>query len=160
MNAPNQALHNRVDAVLALAASRLDAQRAQAVESVAREYFNRVDPDDLAERTPEDLLGTVLSHLQLGDMREPGHPKVRIFAPTPGEDGWTSRHTVIQIVNDDMPFLVDSVANAIAAFEPVTMVAAPALRDWLAGTEPSSRKNKPRRATSPSSVSPRRDSAG
>ncbi|MDF2465289.1 MAG: NAD-dependent glutamate dehydrogenase [Ramlibacter sp.] len=113
MNAPNQALHNRVDAVLALAASRLDAQRAQSVESVAREYFNRVDPDDLAERTPEDLLGTVLSHLQLGDMREPGHPKVRIFAPTPGEDGWTSRHTVIQIVNDDMPFLVDSTSLEI-----------------------------------------------
>ena len=113
MNAPTQALHNRVDAVLALAASRLDAQRAQAVESVAREYFNRVDPDDLAERTPEDLLGTLLSHLQLGDVREPGRPKVRIFAPTPGEDGWTSRHTVIQIVNDDMPFLVDSTSLEI-----------------------------------------------
>ena len=113
MNAPPQALHNRVDAVLALAASRLDAQRLQAVESVAREYFHRVDPDDLAERTPEDLLGSLLSHLQLGDVRQPGRPKVRIFGPTPGEDGWTSRHTVIQIVNDDMPFLVDSASLEI-----------------------------------------------
>jgi len=113
MNASTQALHNRVDAVLALAALQLDAGRRETLEIFAREYFSRLDADDLAERTPEDLLGALLSHLQLGDVREPGRPKLRIFAPTPGEDGWSSRHTVIQIVNDDMPFLVDSTSLEI-----------------------------------------------
>jgi glutamate dehydrogenase len=113
MNASTQALHNRVDAVLALAALRLDTARRQTVESVARTYFARMDADDLAERTPEDLLGALLSHIQLGEEREPGRPKLRIFGPTPGEDGWSSRHTVIQIVNDDMPFLVDSTSLEI-----------------------------------------------
>ena len=113
MNAVTPAVHSRVDAVLALAASQLDAPRRKLVEAVAREYFNRVDPDDLAERTPEDLLGALLTHLHLGEVRESGRPKVRIFSPTPGEDGWTSRHTVIQIVNDDMPFLVDSTSLEI-----------------------------------------------
>ena len=41
-------------------------------------------------------------------MRQPGRPTVRIFSPTPGEDGWSSPHSVIHVVNDDMPFLVDS----------------------------------------------------
>ena len=108
MNASAQALHNRVEAVLALAASRLDAARQKIIEGFAREYFRRLDSEDLAERTPEDLLGALLSHLQLGQQRQPGRPKVRVFSPTAGEDGWWSRHSVIQIVNDDMPFLVDS----------------------------------------------------
>lgn len=28
--------------------------------------------------------------------------------------GWESSHTVLQVVNDDMPFLVDSVTMALA----------------------------------------------
>src|SRR3546814_6806668 len=35
--------------------------------------------------------------------------KVRVHNPTLSEDGWKSPHTVVQVVNDDMPFLVDSV---------------------------------------------------
>ncbi|ROZ69023.1 NAD-glutamate dehydrogenase [Ramlibacter sp. WS9] len=113
MNAPDQALHNRISAVLALSASRLDAARHKRVEGMAHAYFNRVDADDLAERTPEDLLGALLSHIQLGEERQSGRAKLRIFGATAGEDGWTSRHTVIQIVNDDMPFLVDSTSLEI-----------------------------------------------
>jgi glutamate dehydrogenase len=108
MNASTQAMHNRVDAVLALAAARLEPARQQLVAAIAAEYFQRLDAQDLAERTPDDLLGALLSHLQLGDVRQPGRAKVRIFSPTPGEDGWRTRHSAIQIVNDDMPFLVDS----------------------------------------------------
>ncbi len=113
MNAATQALHNRLDAVLALAASRLEAHRCKVLESFAPEYFSRLDAEDLAERTPEDLLGALLSHLQLGEVREPGRAKLRIFSPTPGEDGWWSRHSVIHVVNDDMPFLVDSTSLEI-----------------------------------------------
>jgi glutamate dehydrogenase len=113
MNASTQALHNRIDAVVALAASQLDAARHKVVEGLAREYFSRLDAQDLAERTPEDLLGALLSHVQLGEAREPGRAKIRIFSPTAGEDGWSSRHSVIQVVNDDMPFLVDSTTMEI-----------------------------------------------
>jgi glutamate dehydrogenase len=108
MNASTQAVHNRLAAVLALAAARLEPSRQQVIQKIAPEYFQRLDPHDLAERTPEDLLGALLSHLQLGEVREPGQPTIRIFSPTPGEDGWSSPHSVIHVVNDDMPFLVDS----------------------------------------------------
>ncbi|MEO7390694.1 MAG: NAD-glutamate dehydrogenase [Ramlibacter sp.] len=108
MNASTPALHNRTDAVLALAASQLDAAGLATVEGLAHEFFRQLDADDLAERTSEDLLGALLSQLKLGETRGPGRAKVRIFNPTPAEDGWWSRHSVIQIINDDMPFLVDS----------------------------------------------------
>src|SRR4030095_6613897 len=36
-----------------------------------------------------------------------------VFNPTRERDGWTSGHTVVETVNDDMPFLVDSLAMTL-----------------------------------------------
>src|SRR5258708_19653147 len=46
-------------------------------------------------------------------MRQPGTAKVRVYTPKRAEHGWESRHTVVEIVNDDMPFLVDSITAEI-----------------------------------------------
>jgi glutamate dehydrogenase len=113
MNAATPVLHDRVDAVLSLAASKLDATRLKQVQAIASEYFRRIAPEDASERMPEDLLGALLSHLELGGERKRGELKLRIFSPAPGEQGWTSKHSVIQLVNDDMPFLVDSTSLEI-----------------------------------------------
>jgi glutamate dehydrogenase len=103
----------RIAAVVARAEAR-DASGEVPLDTFSREYFRQVDLDDLDERTPEDLLGALLSHWQFASQRQPGVPKVRVFSPTPGADGWGSRHSVVQVVNDDMPFLVDSVSLEIA----------------------------------------------
>jgi glutamate dehydrogenase len=109
MNDATDALRReRVTAVRALVAARVPAPQQALIESIAPEYFAQLDADDLAARTPEDLLGSLLSHWQFAATREPGSPKVRVFSPSVAEQGWSSRHTVVEIVNDDMPFLVDS----------------------------------------------------
>lgn len=102
---------------IAAVVARAEARAAPAdvpLDTFSREYFRQVDVDDLDERTPEDLLGALLSHWQFASQRPPGAPKVRVFSPSPGADGWGSRHTIVQVVNDDMPFLVDSVSLEIA----------------------------------------------
>ena len=38
---------------------------------------------------------------------------MRVFNPTIEEHGWQSTHTIVEIVNDDMPFLVDSVTMEV-----------------------------------------------
>ena len=38
---------------------------------------------------------------------------MRVYNPSTASDGWTSPHTIVEIVNDDMPFLVDSATAAI-----------------------------------------------
>src|ERR1017187_8599303 len=38
---------------------------------------------------------------------------VRVFNPTLREYGYSSPHTVIEMINDDMPFLVDSIGLAL-----------------------------------------------
>jgi glutamate dehydrogenase len=80
------------------------------VADFARLYYLQVAPDDLVERAEADLYGAALSHWQLARrFTHGGAPKVRIYNPSAEEHGWQSTHTVIEIVNDDMPFLVDSI---------------------------------------------------
>ncbi len=56
------------------------------------------------------MLAAVVSHYQLAVQRHQGTANVRVTTPIEEQDGWTaSRHTVVEIVTDDMPFLVDSV---------------------------------------------------
>ncbi len=75
-------------------------------------YFANVDSNDLAERDPKELAGAALSHLTFA-MRRRRTALVRVFNPTLREHGFVSPHTIIDVVNDDMPFLVDSVGLAL-----------------------------------------------
>ncbi len=71
-------------------------------------YYHGVSEEDLAARRPEDLAGAALTQLSLGRTRHPGQPLVRVFNPDAKRDGFTSSHTMIAVVTDDTPFLVDS----------------------------------------------------
>src|SRR5260370_32684451 len=75
-------------------------------------YYANVDAEDLAAREPAELAGTALSHLMFARQRRRS-ALVRVFNPTQREHGFTSPHTVIEMVNDDMPFLVDSISLAL-----------------------------------------------
>jgi glutamate dehydrogenase len=75
-------------------------------------YFANVEAKDLAERDPKDLAGAALSHLMFA-MQRRRTALVRVFNPTLREHGFVSPHTIIDVVNDDMPFLVDSVNLAL-----------------------------------------------
>ncbi len=76
-------------------------------------YYEHVATDDLAERDPVDVAAAALSHRELAGKRSPGQFLVRVFTPTLSSHGWQTGHTVVQVVGDDMPFLVDSVTNAL-----------------------------------------------
>ncbi|MBI2750345.1 MAG: NAD-glutamate dehydrogenase [Burkholderiales bacterium] len=77
-------------------------------------YFDNTDPDELQARGPVTLFAVANAHWRLLDApRSANTAKIRVFNPTLAEDGFVSDHTVIQIVNDNMPFLVDSVTMAI-----------------------------------------------
>jgi glutamate dehydrogenase len=103
----------RLDQVLDLVREKMAPDARGPVEAFVRAYYRQVDPDDLAERESADLYGAALSHWNFARRREPGVPKVRVFNPSIAEHGWQSTHTVIEIVNDDMPFLVDSVTMEV-----------------------------------------------
>ena len=79
---------------------------------VAR-YFRHVPLDELTSRGPDIYSGAAASHLELARHRMPGVANVRVYNPTTETDGWSNARTIVQIVTDDMPFLVDSVTGAL-----------------------------------------------
>ncbi|MFO1038643.1 MAG: NAD-glutamate dehydrogenase [Geminicoccaceae bacterium] len=79
-------------------------------ERFVRLFLRDVSPSDLVERDPGDLYGAALAVLRLAEVREPGEVNLRVYNPRLDQHGWQSTHTVVEIVNDDMPFLVDSVS--------------------------------------------------
>jgi glutamate dehydrogenase len=92
---------------------KLPAEEAATAEAFARQYFLQTDSEDLKERTPADLYGAVVSHWHFARSFPPGEPKIRVYNPRLPEHGWQSTHTVVEIVNDDMPFLVNSITMEV-----------------------------------------------
>ena len=87
---------------------------AQRQSSFIAAYFENTDPDELAARGPAALYAIANAHWRLLDAPHAAqNAKLRVFNPTLAEDGFASEHTVLQIVHDDMPFLVDSVTMAV-----------------------------------------------
>ncbi|NUK73023.1 NAD-glutamate dehydrogenase [Streptomyces lunaelactis] len=77
-------------------------------------YYLHTAPEDLADRDPVDVFGAAVSHYRLAENRPQGTANVRVHTPTVEENGWTCSHSVVEVVTDDMPFLVDSVTNELS----------------------------------------------
>ena len=80
----------------------------------AAALYRRMTEDELPAHAPESWAALALDLLEFARKRRPGTALVRLFNPTVDGHGWESPRTVLQIVNDDMPFLVDSVTMALA----------------------------------------------
>ena len=102
------------DQLLRSAAQLAGRSPGEPMERLLHRYYRHVVTEDLLARRPEDLLGAALSHRSLAAQRPVGSVNVRVFTPTVEQEGWTTGHTVVEIVTDDMPFLVDSVSAYLA----------------------------------------------
>ena len=96
----------------AISAAALKAGGEQGA-SFARRVFERVADKDLAAAPAEQRAAVALALLAFARRRLPGIAKVRVFNPTEEAHGFESRHSIVHVVNDDMPFLVDSIANEL-----------------------------------------------
>ena len=108
-SAESPSLEQQRDALVERAAAL-----AADIADLIRLYYRHVPPEDIVGTDPADLVGAVRAHIRLAEHRTPGSPAVWIRKPDAEEDGWSSDGTVVQIVTDDMPFLVDSVAAKFA----------------------------------------------
>ncbi|HSE12329.1 MAG TPA: NAD-glutamate dehydrogenase domain-containing protein, partial [Rudaea sp.] len=114
MSALAQEAGSTADAVLQNIQTRLGTARSRDAQAFAAHLLRRVAPEDLAARSAESWSALALGLLDFLNVRPAAAAHVRVFNPNMAEHGWDSPYTVIQIVTDDMPFLVDSVGIAIA----------------------------------------------
>src|SRR3954466_3671545 len=90
-----------------LAAGRLDDSE---LARLVAQYWRLVSDEELAGRTPADLVDATASHRELASQRLAGELRIRVTGADADLD-----HTAVEIVTDDMPFLVDSVTAALSA---------------------------------------------
>ncbi len=115
MNAlSSETVGTTVETLLELLKRELPKARAEENRTFITEFFRRVTEEDLLARPANNWLGLVRGWMDFLHTRQPGCAKVRVYNPTLAEHGWECPYTVIQVVTDDMPFLVDSVSMAIA----------------------------------------------
>src|SRR3546814_16983928 len=78
-------------------------------------YYRHVAPEDVVDRSDADIYGALSSHWRLAQSRPQGTARVRVFTPTVQANGWSANsHSVVEVVTDDMPFLVDSLTMALS----------------------------------------------
>ncbi|HWF53315.1 MAG TPA: NAD-glutamate dehydrogenase [Solirubrobacteraceae bacterium] len=98
-----------IEAVCERVRDKLPAEAAGPAEEFVRQYYRWVPAEDLAERSALDLYGAAVAHWNLLQHRVGSEPKVHVYNPVFDRNGWQSPHTVVEVITDDMPFLVDSV---------------------------------------------------
>jgi len=109
---PKQSLRKQtalIGAVTRAAVKKKGGGKNPLLEKFVGLYYASVSPVDLVGCSAGDLGCAALSMWCLGQQRKASEVKLRIYNPNAKKDGWESPHTIIEIVNDDMPFLVDSV---------------------------------------------------
>ena len=78
-------------------------------------YYRHVAPEDVSGRADVDVYGALASHYRLAQERPQGTAKVRVLTPTLADEGWSAGgHSVVEVVTDDMPFLVDSLTMELS----------------------------------------------
>jgi glutamate dehydrogenase len=96
------------ESLAAAAAAVLAGRRRDIPREFVLELYARVAPDDLERCSPDELADIAEQSWSFLLQRPPAAPKVA-FAPRPASPGIA----VLEILNDDMPFLVDSVLGEL-----------------------------------------------
>ena len=97
-----------LDAVVEKIHEKMKGRPAALSAEFFRQFFGTVSLDDLREWSIEDLYGATINFWSLITQRNPNETKIRIYNPDFERDGWQTTHTVIEVICDDMAFLVDS----------------------------------------------------
>ena len=84
-------------------------EQAKALRQFAQLYFSTAIRGELEGRKLSDLYGATLSCWGFIQQHYTLEPKIRVFNPDFEQHGWQSTHTIIEILYQDLAFLVDSI---------------------------------------------------
>ncbi|MEM0911697.1 MAG: NAD-glutamate dehydrogenase [Pseudomonadota bacterium] len=109
-------VHNNsvlLEQVFTLVSKKAKQKDAQNIAQFGQLLLKNISRDDLHGRSESDLYGAVMSLWQQMKEKKSKQSIIRVFNPDIAKHGWQSSHTVIEIIVDDSPFLVDSIRMAL-----------------------------------------------
>jgi NAD-specific glutamate dehydrogenase len=91
-------------------------------DAFVRVFYEHLDESDFVAHSVDNLAIAALEQWRQGARRGAGEALVRVYNPTHG-------HTIVDVIVDDMPFLVDSLTMALERHElGIHLVAHPIVR--------------------------------
>ena len=89
--------------------------RADLIKDFAMRLFRNISPDDLSLRNDSDMYGAVMGLWHTFNDYNPGEKAlIKIYNPEVPRHGWESAHTIIEVIQSDSPFMVDSIRMALS----------------------------------------------
>ncbi|MBR9727860.1 NAD-glutamate dehydrogenase [Shewanella intestini] len=98
--------------VVTLIHAKIPNSQAKQVEQFATCLYAHMSKDDLHARNDSDLYGAVVSLWNALNKTQTDQTHIRVFNPSQAKHGWQSTHSIIEVIQPDMPFLVDSLSMA------------------------------------------------
>lgn len=102
-----------IEAVVSKLKQEMNPDQAVLCAEFIRQFYVTVALDDLRELDIDDLYGAAINFWELIKKRAAGEIKIRIYNPDFERHHWQTTHTVVEVICDDMPFLVDSMRMVI-----------------------------------------------
>ncbi|MBA2651570.1 MAG: NAD-glutamate dehydrogenase [Tatlockia sp.] len=102
-----------IEAVVDKLQQKMSGGQVKFCTQFVRQFYGTVALEDLREWDIDDLYGSIVNFWSLIQHRLPNETKIRIYNPDYERHGWQTTHTVVEIISDDMPFLVDSLRMVI-----------------------------------------------
>ncbi|MFC3153357.1 NAD-glutamate dehydrogenase [Litoribrevibacter euphylliae] len=101
-------MERTLDKFAEIVQERLQGKKCQEVEAFGRHFIRSAPREDIEVLKPSDLYGLVLDTWQFIQDFEDNHFKIRVFNPDYEQNAWQSTHTIIQVLGQNMPFMIDS----------------------------------------------------
>ena len=92
---------------------KVPSESTDLVEKFATLLYKNMSSHDLSDRNDSDMYGATLSLWSSLNEHTDIEPVIHVFNPSVSKNGWKSSHTIIEVIINDMPFLVDSIRIAL-----------------------------------------------
>ncbi len=103
------------DKLISRVAAGVRRRRGGALKArFVEQFYDHAAPEEVLTLGENKLRGAAFSAWSILQSRRPAKIALRAFNPEASADGFELGHSVVEIVNDDMPFLVDSVSAELS----------------------------------------------
>ncbi|MGL5719219.1 MAG: NAD-glutamate dehydrogenase [Alphaproteobacteria bacterium] len=105
----------KIEAILTGALSKISQDKTDVFRAFVGELYHNLASYDLDEKDPAYLSEVALQAWDFLQTRASGTPKIHISNQTFEEEGQSFQRTIIEVVHDNLSFLVDSIAAFLNA---------------------------------------------
>ena len=94
--------------------NKMPTDIAEIVDMFARRLYRTISLDDLKNRDESNMYGAVVGLWHsFAKYESNSKATIKVYNPEVSKHGWESPHTIVEIIQTDMPFMVDSVRMAL-----------------------------------------------